>query len=158
MTATIQRERLTQLAHSRRPATLVAKAEQPGKKLASMRLFESEMQEADALASTKCWNRGFFMRTVFLLGWQKLQAQEDQLQYFFASGVDAKPAGEEAKHPGVLAGLRLYPAELHDAVQMGNSLGLEAAAPFLRFVYLLGLQLYKEQRGQVQFFAKQGGY
>lgn len=154
-TATIKRERLTQLARVRKPGALVAKAEQPVKKLTSMRLFESEMQEADALAGAKCWNRGFFLRTVFLMGWQKLQAQEDQLQYFFASGVDEKPQGEAAKHPNVLAGLRIFPSEQQKAMQMANSLGLEHAAPFLRFVYLLGLQQYKQQRGQVQFFAKQ---
>ncbi|WP_158400486.1 hypothetical protein, partial [Comamonas sp. B-9] len=49
-TATIQRERLTQLARSRKPGALVAKAARPIKKLASMRLFDKEMQEADALA------------------------------------------------------------------------------------------------------------
>lgn len=150
-----QRERLTKLARGSNPGALVAKAEQPAKKLASMRLFDSEMQEADALAGAKCWNRGFFLRTVFLMGWQQLQAQEDQLQYFFSSGVDAKPEGEGAKYPNVLAGLRIFPSEQQKAMQMANSLGLEHAAPFLRFVYLLGLQQYKQQRGQVQFFAKQ---
>jgi hypothetical protein len=154
-TATIQRERLTQLARSRKPGALVAKAARPIKKLASMRLFDKEMQEADALAGAKCWNRGFFLRTVFLMGWQQLQAQEDQLQYFFGSGVDAKPAGEAAKYPNVLAGLRIFPSEQQKAMEMAHSLGLEHAAPFLRFVYLLGLQQYKQQRGQVQFFAKQ---
>ncbi|QMV73612.1 hypothetical protein HS961_12670 [Comamonas piscis] len=146
-TAINQRERLTQLAHARKPAALVAKAEQPHKKMASMRLFDGEMQEAATLASTKCWRRGFFMRKVFLMGWEELQAQEDPLQYFLASGVDAKPTDEEAKHPNVLAGLRLYPLELDAALRQANALGVEAAAPFLRFVYLLGLQLFKQQRG-----------
>lgn len=154
-TGTTQREHLSKLARSRMPVFLLEKAEQPSKKLSSMRLFEQEMQQADALAGAKCWTRGFFLRTVFLLGWHKLLAQEDQLQYFFGSGVDAKPDCEQAKHPNVLAGLRLYPAEQQAALQKANSLGLEHAAPFLRFVYLLGLQLYKQQRGQVQFFAKQ---
>lgn len=146
-TATIQHERLTDLANACKPGVLVAKAELPIKKMASMRLFDGEMQEADTLASTKCWRRGFFMRKVFLMGWHELQGQEDPLQYFLASGVDAKPREEQAKHPNVLAGLRLYPQELDAALQQANALGLEAAAPFLRFVYLLGLQLFKQQRG-----------
>ena len=155
MTTTNQRERLTQLAQSRRPAAVAAKVQAPLKQLCSMRLFASEMAEADTFAAAMCWNRGFLMRTVFLMGWQLLLAKPDQLQFFYASGVAAKPVAETVPVPRVIAGLRLFPSELQAAIDMAHTLGLEHAAPFLRFVYLLGLQQYKQQRDQVQFFGKQ---
>ncbi|MFG5777699.1 hypothetical protein ACFIQF_11555 [Comamonas sp. J-3] len=156
MTSTNQRERLTHLARSRRPAALAAKAELPSLELCSLRLFASEMAEADQLASAMCWKRGFLLRTVFLMGWQLLLAQPDRLQFFYASGVAARPAAETVPVPRVLAGLRLYPTEKQTAADFAASLGLGHTAPFLRFVYLLGLRQYKAQRDQVQFFGRDG--
>ena len=42
------------------------------------------------------------------------------------------------------------------AADFAASLGQGHAAPFLRFVYLLGLRQYNAQRDQVQFFGRDG--
>ena len=158
MTTTSQRSRIAQLArNARRVGALSPDDDQGAKKLTSCRLTATEMDEANQLAASMGRKRGPFIAHIYKIGMTHYMAQENRALFYSQHQLGAWAVGADGRAivPTALASLHLHQGEVAEATRLADECGHMFVAPFLRGIYLLGLELFKQKRGQVQFFGQQ---